>query len=197
MTVFTKMYNTAGKSVGIYAQSKTQQDMQLAMDETRVILRNRLHRMYYDDDGFSVATVDTFLTIWSNLTGSIFMVMIFVVSIALVVGGIVIMNIMLVSVTERTREIGLRKALGARQQDILGQFLAEAVMLAAIGGVIGVAAGGGVAALVAAFSPLPASVTLWSVFVAIFVSSAIGIVAGVYPARQAARLDPVVALRQE
>ncbi len=197
MTVFTKKYNTAGKTVGIYAQSKTQQDMQIAMDETRVILRNRLHRMYNDDDGFSVATVDTFLTIWSNLTGSIFMVMIFVVSIALVVGGIVIMNIMLVSVTERTREIGLRKALGARQQDILGQFLAEAVMLAAIGGVIGVAAGGGVAALVAAFSPLPASVTLWSVFVAIFVSSAIGIIAGVYPARQAARLDPVVALRQE
>jgi putative ABC transport system permease protein len=107
------------------------------------------------------------------------------------------MNIMLVSVTERTREIGVRRALGARQADILGQFLAEAVTLAAVGGMAGILLGVGIAFLVASLSPLPAAIKLWSVALAFLASSAIGVFFGIYPARNAAKLDPVVALRQE
>ncbi len=197
ITVYTKMYNTAGQSITIQAQAATPADMRLAMDEARVILRNRLHRMYHDEDGFALETAETFLQIWTQTTGSIFLVMIAVVSISLVVGGIVIMNIMLVSVTERTREIGVRRALGARQADIMGQFLAEAAALAAMGGIIGILVGVGIAYLVAWLSPLPAAIKLWSVLLAFVAAAAIGIFFGIYPARNAARLDPVVALRAE
>jgi putative ABC transport system permease protein len=120
-----------------------------------------------------------------------------IASISLVVGGIVIMNIMLVSVTERTREIGVRKALGARYQDILLQFLIEAGSMSLIGGVIGILAGAGVAKLVTVLIGFPSDIALWSVLVAIFVSGGIGVFFGVYPARQAAMLDPIVALRSE
>jgi putative ABC transport system permease protein len=197
ITVYNRFENVTSQSIIIQAQAATPADMQTAMDETRVILRNRLHRMYNDEDGFAMDTAETFLEIWSSATGSIFLVMIAVVSISLVVGGIVIMNIMLVSVTERTREIGVRRALGARQSDILGQFLAEAVTLAAVGGIAGILLGVGIAFLVAWLSPLPAAIKLWSVALAFLAASAIGVFFGAYPARNAARLDPVVALRAE
>jgi putative ABC transport system permease protein len=197
ITVFRKRYNTAGQSLTIYAQANSPAEMRLAMDEARVVLRNRLHRMYNDDDGFSIATADTFLDLWRKTTGSIFLVTIAIASIALVVGGVVIMNIMLVSVTERTQEIGVRKALGARRADIMGQFLAEAVALAALGGFLGVFTGIFIAVLVSWFSPLPVTIRLWSVLVALIVASSIGVFFGIYPARRAARLDPVVALRAE
>ncbi len=197
ITVYQKMFNTSGQSIVIQAQAATPEGMQLAIEETRVIMRNRLHRMYHDEDGFALETAETFLQIWSQTTGSIFLVMIAVVSISLVVGGIVIMNIMLVSVTERTREIGVRRALGARQADIMGQFLAEAATLSAMGGVIGILIGVGIAYIVAWLSPLPAAIKLWSVMLAFVAAAAIGIFFGIYPARNAARLDPVVALRAE
>jgi len=120
-----------------------------------------------------------------------------VVRIGVVVGGIVIMNIMLMSVSERTREIGIRKAIGANQRDIRRQFLVETVLLSTLGGLLGVAAGWSLAQLVAAISPLPAKVTLWSVGVALTLGAGTGIIFGVYPAARAARLDPIVALRQE
>ncbi|HTK93992.1 MAG TPA: ABC transporter permease [Terriglobales bacterium] len=197
ITVFRKMYNTTTRSLTIQAQSLTPRDMELAMEETRVILRSRLHRTFHDDDGFAMSTAETFLDLWGKMTGAIFMVMIFVASIALVVGGVVIMNIMLVSVTERRKEIGIRKAVGAKQSDILRQFLAESVILSALGGGIGILVGAGVAAVVSMASPLPATVKLWSVVVAVVVASAIGIFFGIYPARAAAKLDPVVALQAE
>jgi putative ABC transport system permease protein len=197
ITVFRKMYNTSARSLTIQAQARTPQEMATAMDETRVILRSRLHRAYGDDDGFSMATAETFLDLWGRTTSAIFMVMIFVASIALVVGGVVIMNIMLVSVTERRKEIGIRKALGARQADILKQFLAESVILSAIGGGLGIGFGILIALVVSWTSPLPASIRLWSVIVAVVVASAIGIFFGIYPARAAAKLDPVVALQSE
>jgi putative ABC transport system permease protein len=197
ITVFMRHYNVSGRSMFIQVQARTPEDMRAAMDEARVVLRNRFHRMYKDDDGFSMATADTFLDLWRKTTGSIFLVTIALASIALVVGGVVIMNIMLVSVTERTREIGVRKALGARQADILGQFLAEAVTLAALGGVLGIAGGIFLAYLVSWFSPLPVAIRWWAVLVALAVASSIGIAAGIYPARRAASLDPVVALRAE
>ena len=197
LTVYTKMFNVSHEPLFIQAQTASPADMRLAMEEARVILRARLHRMYNDDDGFSMATADTFLDMWKNLTGSAFLVTILVAGIALVVGGIVIMNIMLVSVTERMQEIGLRKAMGARQADILRQFLAESIALAATGGTLGVATGVFIAVLVSWLSPLPVTIRPWSVALALAVASTIGIFSGVYPARRAARLDPVVALRQE
>jgi putative ABC transport system permease protein len=120
-----------------------------------------------------------------------------VVAIGIVVGGVVIMNIMLMSVSERTREIGIRKAVGARSRDIERQFLAEAIALATTGGVAGVLVGWGFAELVAAVSPLPARITAWSVLVALALGATVGVLFGVYPARRAARLDPITALRAE
>ena len=197
ITVFKKMYSTSTRSLNLQIQARTPRDMQLAMEETRVILRSRMHRGYNDDDGFSMATAETFLDLWRNATAAIFMVMIIVAAISLVVGGVVIMNIMLVSVTERRKEIGIRKAVGAKQKDILRQFLAESVILSVLGGALGIGVGIFIAFVVSWTSPLPAAIRVWSIVVAVLVASAIGIFFGIYPARAAAKLDPVVALQAE
>ena len=148
-------------------------------------------------DNFGIFTSDTILDIYHSATNGIFAVLVGVVALSLVVGGIVIMNIMLVSVTERTREIGVRKALGARRRDILTQFLTEATTLSLTGGLLGIAMGVGLALLVGAVSPLPAAVSYPAVVLGILMSSLIGIFFGSYPAFLAARLDPVEALRYE
>lgn len=148
-------------------------------------------------NNFSLETADALVAFWKTLTRVLFAVVPAIVSIGIVVGGIVIMNIMLMSVTERTHEIGIRKAMGARARDIQRQFLAEAVTLATLGGLIGVASGWALAVLVATASPLPAHVTAWSVALAITLGASVGIVFGVFPARRAARLDPVSAMRAE
>ncbi|MGQ0537379.1 MAG: ABC transporter permease, partial [Gemmatimonadaceae bacterium] len=150
-----------------------------------------------DPNNFSLETSDALVNFWKTLTRVLFAVVPAIVSIGIVVGGIVIMNIMLMSVTERTHEIGIRKAVGARARDIQRQFLAEAVTLATLGGLIGVTAGWAFAGLIATASPLPARVTAWSVALAIALGAGVGIVFGVYPARRAARLDPVLAMRAE
>lgn len=148
-------------------------------------------------NNFSLETADALVAFWKTLTRVLFAVVPAIVSIGIVVGGIVIMNIMLMSVTERTHEIGIRKAMGARARDIQRQFLAESVALATLGGLIGVAGGWAFAALIATASPLPARVTAWSVALAIALGASVGIVFGVFPARRAARLDPVSAMRAE
>ena len=195
ISVYMKMYNAAAESVVIQAQAATPADMQLAIDEARMVIRNRHHRMYKDDDDFSIATADTILDMWNNMTSAVFLVMVIVAGISLVVGAIVIMNIMLVSVTERTHEIGVRKALGARRSDILRQFLAEAVALAFTGGTLGVTLGVAFVLIVSRLAALPVVIRMWSVVLALGVASTIGIISGIYPASRAARMDPVTALR--
>jgi putative ABC transport system permease protein len=146
---------------------------------------------------FEVETAEASLTFWTRISQVMFVALPGLVGISLVVGAVVIMNIMLVAVTERTREIGLRKALGARRRDILLQFLIEAGTLSGLGGLIGILLGMGLAAIVASVSPLPASVAPWSIGLAIFLGVGVGLMAGVYPSARAARLDPIVALRHE
>jgi putative ABC transport system permease protein len=150
-----------------------------------------------DESDYSIETADALVEFWKNLTRVLFSVIPAIVAIGIVVGGIVIMNIMLMSVSERTREIGVRKAMGARSRDIRRQFLAESIFLATAGGLMGVAAGWGLAGLVAYVSPLPAKVTLWSIGVAVALGAGVGVLFGVYPASRAAELDPIAALRQE
>ncbi len=156
------------------------------------------HRLRPGEEAdFSIETADALVDFWKNLTKVLFSVIPAVVAIGVIVGGIVIMNIMLMAVTERTREIGIRKAVGAKARDIERQFLVEAIALATAGGIIGVLSGWAFAQLVASVSPLPARVTGWSVAVAVLLGAGVGVIFGVYPARRAARLDPITALRAE
>jgi putative ABC transport system permease protein len=167
----------------------------MARAEEAMRLAHRLRPGTEND--FSVETADALIDFWKTLTRVLFSVVPAVVAIGIVVGGIVIMNIMLMAVNERTREIGIRKAVGATATDVSRQFLAESVALSSVGGALGVAGGWAFAALIAAASPLPARVTWWSVALALALGAGVGILFGVYPARRAARLQPVEALRFE
>jgi len=193
---FQKIYGPR-RSLTILVRADSERDFERAQDEARVLLRARRHVPIGAPDDFGIETSETYKKLYQNITGNIFAGTIALVAISLLVGGIVIMNIMLVAVTERTREIGIRKSLGARRADILGQFLSEAVVLSAFGGVLGVGAGITIAILLRVFTPLPASIQPWSVFVSLLVASSVGLFFGVYPATRAAALDPIEALRQE
>lgn len=168
-----------------------------AQEETRVLLRANRHLKPKDDDTFSLLTSDALLSFWNQLTAAISATAIGVVSVFLVVGGVVIMNIMLAVVTERTHEIGIRKSIGARSRDILNQFLVESSMLAGLGGVIGVTIAWCISLLVRSFTQVPSSIPVSAVIVGVGLSSAVGLFFGIYPARRAARLDPIEALRME
>ena len=168
-----------------------------AMDQARVILRARRHDPIGGSDSFDMENNSSLLSIWSNLTGTFFVAMIGIAAISMVVGGIVIMNIMLVSVTERTREVGIRKAMGAKRADVLLQFLIEAAILGNGGGVIGVLLGIGIAKGVTLAVGMPSEIKLWAVAAGFLLAVSVGIFFGVYPARKAASLDPIAALRFE
>ena len=184
--------------MGIYVRaSGGAESMVRAEDVVRVIMRARRHNAPGQPDDFEIQTNDTFMDIYKQFSAMFFDVIIGISSISLVVGGIVIMNIMLVSVTERTREIGVRKALGARQRDVLLQFLIESATMALVGGAIGVLIGVIVAKVITLVLGFPTSVQLWSVLMGLFMATATGVFFGVYPASKAAKLDPVVALRAE
>jgi putative ABC transport system permease protein len=168
-----------------------------ATDEAMMALRSARRLKPRQADNFGIFTSDTILDIYHQATNGIFAVLVGVVGLSLVVGGIVIMNIMLMVVTERTREIGLRKALGARRSDITAQILTESVVLSMFGGVIGTLLGAAIATTIARFTPIPASVELWSVALGIGITAVVGLFFGLYPAMRAARLDPIEALRRE
>jgi putative ABC transport system permease protein len=187
----------AQRSINISVQTADGVDMAVAMEEVRAVLRARHHLEPNDPDDFRLVTAEGINDLWSRLTATIFSVAIFVVGISLVVGGIVIMNIMLVSVVERTREIGVRKAVGARQRDIVQQFLIESVLLSCLGGAIGILIAWGASAALAANTPLPARFPPWAPPAAFAICTLIGVFFGIHPARRAARLDPIEALRAD
>jgi putative ABC transport system permease protein len=185
-------------SIDVYARvAGGAQVMERAEDQVRVLMRIRRHDRPGDPDDFEIETNNTFLDIWKQISSLFTSVVLGLASIALVVGGVVIMNIMLVSVTERTREIGVRKALGAKQRDVLLQFLIESGTMAFAGGAIGVLCGILVGKVITIVIGFPTSVPLWAIFLGLFLAGAVGIFFGVYPASKAAKLDPVVALRAE
>jgi putative ABC transport system permease protein len=171
--------------------------MRDAREEVRTLLRSARHRSYKDPDGFSFQTSETFIEFYKNATSSIYFAMIAISSIALLVGGIVIMNIMLVSVSERTKEIGIRMAVGAKRQDILFQFLVEAAVISGTGGLIGIVLGLSLAKIISAATSLPSTVEPTSIVLAIAMSTSIGLFFGIYPANKAAKLNPIEALRAE
>ena len=168
-----------------------------AQDEVRVLLRAFRHLRPDQDDTFMILSSDTLISAWNSLTGAVAAAAVGIVSVFMVVGGVVIMNIMLAVVSERTREIGVRKSVGARRQDILNQFLVESSMLAAIGGLMGVAISWVVALIVRNTTLVPMEIPVNAVLIGVTLSAAVGLFFGIYPARRASRLDPIVALRSE
>ncbi|HET6852001.1 MAG TPA: ABC transporter permease [Pyrinomonadaceae bacterium] len=187
------------RSIVTFIQVPSAEQLEVAEDQVRTIMRNRRGRASAEDgdEGFSLETQDVFLNLYGSATSNIYIVTLGVAAISLVVGGIVVMNIMLVSVTERTKEIGIRKAIGARRKDILTQFLIEAVTVTAIGGALGVGTGFGLAYIISALIGFPLLISMASAVLGVGVSSVVGIVSGLWPAWRAASLDPIEALRAE
>ncbi len=196
ITTFESMYGRR-QSTTISVKMAEAKDVAPAMASAEEAMRVAHRLRPGDPNNFSIETADALVNFWKQLTQVLFTVIPAMVAIGIIVGGIVIMNIMLMSVRERTHEIGLRKSVGARRVDILKQFLAESVMLAVLGGAIGAASGWGFSTLIALASPLPARVTTWSILVALGLGAGVGIVFGVYPANRAAQLDPIAAMRAE
>ncbi len=195
-TTFSKYYPWR-RNIRFVAIPKTPEELESAIDDVVEVLRLKRKVKANEDNNFAVFTQETLSSLWTQLTGGIFFVMILISSISLVVGGIGVMNIMLVTVKERTREIGIRKAIGAKNRDILWQFLVESISLTLTGGVVGIVLGFSIGFAIKKFTSLPATVTLWSVGAGLFMATAVGLFFGIYPAWKASNLNPIDALRYE
>jgi len=197
VTTLIKHFPHDFEDIQIVAAPKKQGYLQETIDQIINVLRKKRKVPFGKPNDFIVLSQDTLINLYNQITGAVFFVLIAISSIALLVGGIGVMNIMLVSVKERTREIGIRKAIGARSSDIMKQFLIESVFLTAIGGALGILAGFVTALFIRAATPLPASVTLWSVFLGLGIAVSVGLFFGIFPARKAAGMDPIISLRYE
>lgn len=198
ITAYLKQYGVHNQNIRISGKAASAgPPLNVAIDEARAALRASRHDRPESDDSFDIETNASLLGVWADFSSTFFIATIGIACISLVVGGIVIMNIMLVTVTERTREIGIRKALGARRGDVLLQFLIEAVTLAVMGGAFGVLLGVTIAETITLLIGMPSAIKLWAVAAGLIVAASVGVFFGVYPARQAAKLDPIAALRFE
>jgi putative ABC transport system permease protein len=196
VSTFLKEYGSR-TSIEIKVKAEDIELLRQAVDEATMAMRIRHGLKPLDENDFSVITSENLVSLWEKISSSIFKALIFIVSISLVVGGVVLMNVMLVSVTERTREVGLRKALGARKSNIIWQFIVEAITLSLVGGMIGILIGFTIAAIISMVSPLPYVIAPWSIVIGLAVTFLLGLIFGTYPASKAANLDPVVALHHE
>lgn len=192
-----RLVNPTGVVDGIMVKTADPADLVDAQEAVRSIMRSRRGLRPSQPDNFAIETSESAISFWTQIKSKLVIAGVVLPAIGLIVGAIVIMNIMLVAVAERTREIGIRKALGARRRDIMSQFLVESATLSTVGAAFGIALGIAVSQLIAAVSPLPASVAPWSIVAGVLVGAGVGIAAGVYPASRASRLDPILALRQE
>jgi putative ABC transport system permease protein len=192
-----RLVNPTGVVDGIKVKTADPADLVDAQEAVRSVMRARRGLRPSQPDNFAIETSESALSFWAAIKAKLVIAGVVLPAIGLVVGAIVIMNIMLVAVAERTREIGIRKALGARRRDILSQFLVESATLSTVGAAFGIALGIAISQIIAATSPLPASVAPWSIFAGVLVGAGVGIAAGIYPASRASRLDPILALRQE
>jgi putative ABC transport system permease protein len=192
-----RQVNPAGIVDGIKIKTADPADLVDAQEAVRAIMRSRRGLRPSQPDNFVLESSESALSFWAAIKSKLEIAGVVLPAIGLIVGAIVIMNIMLVAVAERTREIGIRKALGARRRDILSQFLVESATLSTVGAAIGIALGIALSQIIAATSPLPASVAPWSIVAGVLVGAGVGIAAGIYPASRASKLDPILALRQE
>ncbi len=194
---YEQIWHTAQTSLLILVQARSPALIEPAEDEVRMLLRARRHVPYEAPDNFGIIGSDSITSLWKQLTGNIFALAVWLTSVFMVVGGIVIMNIMLAAVTERTREIGIRKALGARRSHIITQFLVESAVLAATGGLIGVTLAESITWLVRSTTSMPMSTPIYAIVISLLLSTVVGLFFGIYPAMRAAKLDPIEALRTE
>lgn len=196
LAAFQRMFGSR-RSLELSVKPASPGQLEQAMDEARIAMRVQRHLRPRDDDDFGMYTSDTLMGFWKSFSQGAFAILIGVVSLSLVVGGVVIMNIMLLVVSERTREIGLRKALGAKKRDIIWQVLTESTTLSMVGGLIGTLFGFGLATLISALTPIPATIESWSIPLSLGMTAVVGMFFGLYPAIRAASLDPIEALRKE
>jgi putative ABC transport system permease protein len=196
-TTYYKDWHKQNDWLTIFVQAQNSEVMQESEDEARMLMRAWRHLPYDAPDNFAVFGSASIMALWNQITGNLFAVAVALTAVFLVVGGIVIMNIMLASVTERTREIGLRRSLGARRKHIVLQFMTESAVLAAVGGIMGLALAYGIVAFVRAVTPIPVKTPLSAVIISLSVSTAVGLFFGIYPAMRAAKLDPIEALRAD